>query len=110
MNPKLLRGSLDAIIIQLLDKNGEMYGYELVKKAREISDDSIKITEGALYPMLHKLEAKGVLDVETRQVGNRFRKYYKLSEQGTKESVRIVEEMQEYLATMQHIFNLKPSI
>ena len=70
-------------------------------------DSELNITEGALYPALHKLEADGLLDVEVAKVGNRLRKYYKLTENGTKETANKLEEMQEFLKTMQHLVNPK---
>ena len=70
----------------------------------------LKITEGALYPALHKLEADGLLDVEVAKVGNRLRKYYKLTESGSKETANKLEEMQEFLKTMQQLVNPKFSL
>jgi DNA-binding PadR family transcriptional regulator len=108
MNPKLLRGSLETIIIKLLSDHGEMYGYEMTKMVKDMTDENVKITEGALYPALHKLEAKGILTVDTRSIGNRFRKYYKLTEFGHKEVDVQIKEMKEYIDQMLTI--LKPRL
>jgi DNA-binding PadR family transcriptional regulator len=108
MNPKLLRGSLETIIIKLLSDHGEMYGYEMTKMVKDLTDEGVKITEGALYPALHKLEAKGILLVETRSIGNRFRKYYKLTEFGQKEVDIQVSEMHDYINQMLTL--LKPKM
>lgn len=107
MNPKLLRGSLDTIIVKLLSDNGEMYGYEITQKVKELTEESIQITEGALYPSLHKLEAKGVLSVETRSIGNRYRKYYSITKEGKKELNTLIEDMQSYMKCMQILINPK---
>ena len=56
------------------------------------------------------LEAEGLLDVEVAKVGNRLRKYYKLTENGTKETANKLEEMQEFLKTMQQLGNPKFSL
>jgi len=87
-----------------------MYGYEITQKVKELTKGELKITEGALYPALHKLEAEGTLEVEIANIGNRLRKYYKLTEQGTKETVNRLAEMQEFLKTMQHIVSPKLSL
>ncbi|MGB5393843.1 MAG: PadR family transcriptional regulator, partial [Lutimonas sp.] len=79
---KLVKGSLQTIVLKLLSENDKMYGYEITQKVKELTKDKIQITEGALYPALHKLEAEGFLDVEIVNIGNRMRKYYKLTEQG----------------------------
>ena len=106
-NSKLYKGSLNTIILKLLNENGKMYGYEITQKVKAITKGELKITEGALYPALHKLEAEGLLDVEVAKVDNRLRKYYKLTETGTKETVSKLEELAEYIKTMQAIVNLK---
>ncbi len=106
-NSKLYKGSLQTILLNLLKKNDKMYGYEITQKVKEITNGELLITEGALYPALHKLEAEGFLDVEIVSIGNRMRKYYKLTEQGTKETVHRLKELQDYIKTMQHIINPK---
>ena len=107
MNPKLLRGSLDTIIIKLLNDHGEMYGYEITQKVKDITGEEVKITEGALYPSLHKLEGKGVLSVETRSIGNRYRKYYSITKQGKSELATMLEDMRTYMSSMELILNPK---
>lgn len=109
-NQKLYKGSLQTIILKLLAQNDKMYGYEITQKVKELTKGELKITEGALYPALHKLEAEGLLDVEVAKVGNRLRKYYKLTENGTKETANRLAEMQEFLKTMQHLVNPKFSL
>lgn len=109
-NQKLYKGSLQTIILKLLEENDKMYGYEITQKVKELTKGELQITEGALYPALHKLEAEGLLDVEVAKVDNRLRKYYKLTENGTKETVSRLAEMEEFLRTMQTLVNPKLSL
>ncbi len=109
-NSKLYKGSLNTIILKLLEESDKMYGYEITQKVKEITKGELNITEGALYPALHKLEAEGLLDVEMQKVDNRVRKYYKLTEKGTKETANRLSELEEYIRTMQTIINPKWSI
>ncbi|MBK8054930.1 MAG: PadR family transcriptional regulator [Saprospiraceae bacterium] len=110
MNPNLLRGSLDTIVIKLLKDHGEMYGYQITQKVKEMTKDGIQLTEGALYPTLHKLEAKGILSVETRMISNRYRKYYRLTTQGYEHAITLLNQMEEYLQQMSLLIKpLKPS-
>lgn len=102
-NQRLYKGSLQTIILKLLATNDRMYGYEITQKVKELTKGQLNITEGALYPALHKLEANELLDVEVVKVGNRFRKYYKLTKTGSKETINKLEEMQEFLKTMQEL-------
>lgn len=104
-NSKLYKGSLTTIILKLLNDNQKMYGYEITQKVKALTNGELNITEGALYPSLHKLEAEGLLDVEVTKVDNRLRKYYKLTEKGTKETSNKLNELQAYIKTIQALVN-----
>lgn len=108
-NSQLYKGSLVTIIMKLLEENDRMYGYEITQKVKEITQGDLNITEGALYPALHKLEADGLLEVEVEKVDNRLRKYYKLTEKGTTETVNRLAELQDFIKNMQTIVNPKLS-
>jgi PadR family transcriptional regulator PadR len=107
-NP-LLKGSLQTIILKLLEDNDQMYGYEITQKVKEVSEGEIMLTEGALYPALHKLEADGSLETFTQVVDNRVRKYYRLTEQGGKEVTSKMNEAQAFIEQLQTLLNLKPA-
>lgn len=109
-NSKLYKGSLVTIILRLLKENDKMYGYEITQKVKAITKGQLNITEGALYPALHKLEADGLLEVEVAKVDNRLRKYYKLTKKGTKETVNKLQELQDYITMMQTLVNPKWSL
>jgi PadR family transcriptional regulator PadR len=104
---QLYKGSLNTIILKLLEENGRMYGYEITQKVKALTQGELNITEGALYPALHKLEAEGWLDVEVEKVDNRLRKYYKLTETGQKETVNRLFELEEFIRNMQTLVNPK---
>ena len=108
-NSQLYKGSLNTIIMKLLEENDRMYGYEITQKVKEITKGDLNITEGALYPALHKLEAEGLLEVEVEKVDNRLRKYYKLTEKGTTETVNRLAELEDFIKNMQTIVNPKLS-
>ncbi|MBX2840649.1 MAG: PadR family transcriptional regulator [Flammeovirgaceae bacterium] len=100
---ELLKGTLRTIILNLLSGNGKMYGYEITQKVKELSDGKIQLTEGALYPTLHKLEAEGFLTTETMNIGKRVRKYYTLTETGSEKSASKIREFSDFVATMQTV-------
>lgn len=103
----LYKGSLVTIILKLLNEHDSMYGYEITQKVKKITKDELQMTEGALYPALHKLEAHGLLEVEVVKIGNRVRKYYKLTEAGTKETVHKLAELESYIRNMRALVNPK---
>lgn len=100
---ELIKGTLKTIILKLLSENNRMYGYEITQKVKELSADKIVITEGALYPLLHKLEAEGIVETESEYFGKRLRKYYKLTESGNSLTQEMIDEFLEFMQTMQHI-------
>ena len=104
---KIIKGSLNAVILQLLQNNGRMYGYEITKAVRDGSKGKTKITEAALYPALHKLEEAGLLETESELIEGRVRKYYKLSRRGKKESATQLDALQEAIASLQKILKYR---
>ncbi len=85
INAQLIKGVYPTLILKLLTSHSEMYGYEIEKNIRILSDNGITITEGSLYPILHKLEEQGLITSKTRTVKNRARKYYSITKFGLKE-------------------------
>lgn len=103
---ELLKGTLKTIILKLLEENGRMYGYEITKRVKEQTEGKILLTEGALYPTLHKLEAEGLVITEKENIGKRVRKYYSLTPSGTVETNNKLLEFEEFVKVMGLI--LKP--
>lgn len=101
------KGSLETILLQIIQKEGETYGYALTQKVKELSNCKLKITEGTLYPLLHRLENEGILQSELKPYGNRIRKYYKLTTLGEEENAKNLEHFKDFLTQMQQLLNLK---
>lgn len=95
-----LKGSLRTILLKLLSEQPRMYGYEITRMVEERSNQQIQITEGALYPALHKLEAQGLLSSEKVNLGGRVRKYYSLTTKGQTEAQQNIEQYFEFVRTM----------
>lgn len=103
----LIKGTLRTIILKLLSENSRMYGYEITQRVKDLTDDEIQLTEGALYPMLHKLEAEGAVTTELVNIGKRVRKYYKLTKEGSNEAEEKVSEFLRFMETMKVVLNHK---
>ena len=84
-----------------------MYGYEITQKVKELTTDKIQITEGALYPTLHALEADGLVTTETEYIGKRVRKYYSLSPAGRIRAKEKVKELASFIETMVSLLDIK---
>lgn len=109
-NNQLFKGSLTTILLKLLSEEDKMYGYEMTKKVKEQSNGSLVLTEGALYPALHKMEADGLVKVSIEMVGNRPRKYYSLTKNGKQEVTIKLQELSEFIRQMQTLLQLTPNV
>ncbi len=107
---ELIKGTLKTIILKLLSDNDKMYGYEITHKVKELTGGKIQLTEGALYPTLHALEALGILSTDVVNVGNRIRKYYSVTPNGKKVATEKVNEFSEFLDTMIFLLDLQPKL
>ncbi len=103
----LYKGCLEPIIMRLLKDNGRMYGYQLTQMVKEITKGELQITEGALYPLLHRLEEQGVVETEMENIGNRMRKYYTLTKAGKKQTAVYVDELRTFIQSLNLIVNPK---
>jgi PadR family transcriptional regulator PadR len=99
----LIKGMIRPIVLHLLLQKDRMYGYEITQLVREQTGGKITLTLGALYPVLHRLEAEGTLETSSRAVDNRLRKYYTLSGKGRKTALKNTEEMYEFLDAIQKL-------
>jgi PadR family transcriptional regulator PadR len=97
---ELRRGSLELIVLHLLAP-GEAYGYEIVSKLTEQTNGALEVTDGTLYPVLYRLERAGYVAIrwETPDRGVP-RKYYRLTDAGREELVRLKEEWTSFAKAM----------
>lgn len=102
----LYKGTLQNIILKLLSKEVKMYGYQITQRTKELTQGELEMTEGALYPLLHKLEAEGIIISEIQNINGRDRKYYLLTEKGKKQQSAQESEMKNYLFNLNTIFNI----
>lgn len=107
---ELLKGSLKSIVLKLLSENGKMYGYEITQKVEELSNGKVKLTYGALYPLLHKLESEGAVVTESENFNNRIRIYYTLTPNGRNIAVEKIKELEEFLETISLIISPKTAL
>lgn len=105
-----IKGMISTIILSLLEKNGKMYGYEITQKVKEITQNEIQLTEGALYPALHRLESEGVLSAESVIVEGRVRKYYYITPQGITQTQSKIIELQNFMLHLENIISKPKTI
>jgi PadR family transcriptional regulator PadR len=82
---ELLQGTLDVLILKTLSW-GPRHGYAVARWLHDTSDDVLRVEEGALYPALHRLEHRGLIESEWGlSENNRRAKYYQLTAQGRRQ-------------------------
>ena len=107
-SPELLKGSLQTIVLKVLADFGKMYGYEIVQHVKKLSSGTINLTEGALYPTLHRMEKRGFLKTEIVMVGKRMRKYYRITPVGKESVDEKVDDFISFIRTMTTVLSIKP--
>ena len=110
ISAELFRGSLKTIVLKLLEENGPMYGYQITGKVGEVTAGKIKLTFGALYPVLHKLENDKVLVTSSEMKNNRTRVYYSLTPKGHSLVKEKISELNEFIESLQRIITANPDV
>lgn len=82
INKELVAASTEPLILSLL-VGGESYGYALIQEVKRLSKDKIEWTDGMLYPVLHRMEHRGLIKARWGESETgRKRKYYALKKDG----------------------------
>lgn len=101
IDKELTAASSIPIILSILNQ-GETYGYEIIRKVELLSDGEVQWTDGMLYPVLHKLENKKMIQSDWRNAPEtgRRRKYYRITDKGSKQ----LQTAQEQWNTVNQLF------
>ena len=110
ISSELIKGSLKTIVLKLLKEEGAMHGYAITRRVEELTEGKIKLTYGALYPILHKLESDGSLVTNSENFNNRIRIYYRLTPKGQTVVAEKIEEMAEFIESLRKIIEPKPGL
>lgn len=96
----LFTGSLDLLLLKALSW-GPMHGYAAARWIRVSTKEGLNVREGALYPALHRLQAKGLLAEEWGITDtNREAKFYRLTPAGRKQFAVELERWRDYSRIM----------
>jgi transcriptional regulator len=86
----LLQGTLDLLILKTLQVGQPMHGWGVAVRIQQVSEDTLQLNQGSLYPALHRLEHKGWIESEWgTSENNRRAKFYSLTTLG---GSRLAEE------------------
>ena len=86
--PDLVQGTLHLLILKILALE-PMHGWAISQRLRQVSRGALQVSDGSLYPALHKLEQEGWVQAEwrTSELGRRA-KFYQLTRPGRKQLER----------------------
>lgn len=108
---KELIGACTVPILLSIISNEDSYGYEIIKKVKAISKDRIEFKDGTLYPVLHKLENKGLIESYWKITDSgRKRKYYRICQKGKKTLLNEKENWEIINQIISKLWQLKPRL
>lgn len=94
--PDLLQGTLDLLILKTLAP-GPLHGYGVAQRILITSRETLEIQQGSLYPALHRLERKQLVQSEWRESSNgRMAKFYSLTRNGRKQLAVELDQWERY--------------
>lgn len=89
---ELLQGTLDLIVLRALSTMGPLHAYALATRLAQVSDHSLSLNQGTLYPALVRLEQKGWIQSAWQKTeNNRDAKFYSITKSGEQELARQTE-------------------
>jgi PadR family transcriptional regulator len=81
----LLQGTLDMMLLKALQLE-PLHGYAIARRVQQLSQDALKVEEGSLYPALHRMEERGLVESEWgTSESNRRARFYKLTRKGRRQ-------------------------
>jgi PadR family transcriptional regulator, regulatory protein PadR len=99
----LVAASSTPLILSIL-ADGESYGYAIAKRVGELSEGTLRWTEGMLYPLLHRLERQGYIEGRWGAADSgRKRKYYRITEAG---QAHLVDQRRQWQAVDEALRNV----
>lgn len=105
LHKDLVAASATPLVLSLLG-NADSYGYEIIKKISDLSAGELQWKEGMLYPLLHRLTDKGLIESYDKKVqSGRTRKYYRLLPAG---SAHLQEQQAGFATVMNVLADLAP--
>ena len=83
---EVLQGTLDLMVLKILDTMGSLHGYGIAQRVLQISENALQLNQGTLYPALLRLEQHGWIDSEWgRSDKNRRARFYSITDPGRKQ-------------------------
>ena len=103
----VVQGTLDLLILKILALE-PMHGWAISQRLKQVSRDVLQVSDGSLYPALHKLEQQGWIKAEWKpSENNRKAKFYELTRVGRKELEKEAANWSRLSAAITHVVKLR---
>ncbi len=102
---ELVKGSTELLVLSLL-RGRSLHGYELIKEIRARSEGLLRVGEGSLYPLLHRLERDGLVAAEWGGERGRDRRYYRLTPRGEAALDERQEVWRRHVRAVEHVLGV----
>jgi PadR family transcriptional regulator, regulatory protein PadR len=104
---EILKGAIDPVVLNILHKHGECYGYELVQLIREQTDGIFDLKEGTVYPLLYRLEDQKLISSSFKStLTSKPRRYYEITKAGEKLLESKTNEYSSFIKAMKRALSL----
>ena len=105
--PDLMQGTLDLLLLKIIGLAPE-HGWGTSQRLKQVSDQELQVSDGSLYPALHKLELAGWITAEWKvgEVGRRA-KFYTLTRAGRRRLDQETEHWQRVSSAITRVLQLK---
>ena len=102
----VLQGTLDLLVLRALSW-GPMHGYAVITWLRQRTDEELLVEDTAVYPALHRLEGRGLIESEWGlSENNRRAKYYRITATGRTELRAVTDDWTRYVGVMAKVLRL----
>jgi transcriptional regulator len=103
----LVQGTLDLLILKMLALE-PLHGWAINVRLRQVSGDVLQVSDGSLYPALHKLEHRGWITAEWKaSENNRRAKFYALTRAGRRHLERETAEWERLSGAISTVVKLR---
>jgi PadR family transcriptional regulator, regulatory protein PadR len=102
MRAEALKGHLDALVLATL-RDRPAHGYAVIEALRSRSGGAFDLAEGTVYPVLHRLEADGLLASSWSTAAGRRRRVYRLTRRGSSALARREEEWRRFSSAVEAV-------
>jgi PadR family transcriptional regulator, regulatory protein PadR len=103
----LVQGTLDLLVLKILALE-PLNGFAISQRLKQISGDVLQVSDGSLYPALHKLEQEGWITAEWKlSENNRRAKFYSLTRLGSRQLEREAGNWNRLSTAISHVVKLK---